>query len=155
METKSTLEERLETLKELNRNRFDFVLAYSNQGDVQNALKEIGKSSSWYYKLSAEDRAELERMGDELHRETALRAWYILASAAPDAAQVKLAGLRDKNSWIKQTVASDILDRTTKKLPIKAEVEVSGTMKHNLEVFDEMLKRVYDSTGNVPDNSKK
>jgi hypothetical protein len=144
MDTKSTLEERLETLKDLNRNRFDFVLAYSNLGDVRHALKEIGMSKSWYYKYSEAERAELEKMGDELHRETALHAWYILASAAPEAAQVKLLGLNDKNSWIRQTVASDILDRTTKRLPAKVEVN------HRVDEFDEIMNRIY---GNQPSNS--
>jgi hypothetical protein len=150
VDTKSTLEERLETLKDLNRNRFDFVLAYSNHGDVRNALKEIGMSSSWYYKFTTEERAELEALGNELHRETTLRAWYILASAAPEAARVKLDGLKDKNGWIRQAAASDILERTTKKLPAKSKVELDAKVNIYSEQAEQILERVY---GNKPDNT--
>lgn len=106
-----TLREQLETLKRLNRNRFDYVLARSSCQDVSEALEEIGMSRAWYYKFSSEEREELERLAEELHIERKIQAELILGQAVNKAAQVKADGLDSKDSRIKQASATEILDR--------------------------------------------
>jgi hypothetical protein len=150
MDAEETLKERIETLKKLNRKRFDFVLAYCQLGSVEPALKEIGMSKSWYYKFTEDERKVLENLADELHTEAALQAWYILLQSAPEAARVKIEGLSSPLPWIKQTAASDILDRTTEKRTQKSKVELEGNMNIQSEQMEQILQKVY---GNRPSNS--
>ena len=144
MNAEETLKERIEELKTLHRKRFDFVLAYCELGSVEGALKRIGMGKTWYYKYhTAEKRQYLEGLADELHRESGLQAWYILQQAAPDAAKVKVEGLKSNQQWVAQAAASDILDRTTERRVQKSKVEVEGTVTHYIELVEDVLNRAY------------
>lgn len=126
MDGEVTLQERLEALKKLNRNRFDYVLARSRLPSRDAALAEIGLTKGWFYKFPKEEQAYLERLSDELHYEQALQAHMILISAAPEAARVKVEGLKNKDARIKQASATEILDRTTGKPLQRTQSEVTG-----------------------------
>lgn len=105
------LQTKLEALKRLNRNRFDYVLARAHLSSVEAAVKEIGLSSSWYYKFPEEERRELEELADELHYEAKIQAILILEQATIEAAKVKVEGLKSKDRRLAQDAATEILDR--------------------------------------------
>lgn len=111
MNTPGTLQEQLETLKGLNRSRFDYVLARAQSQDVSEALKKIGLSRSWFYKFNEAERSQLEELAEQLHRTQALKAFYILEQAAGDAAVIKVEGLKSRDKRLQQATATEILDR--------------------------------------------
>lgn len=111
MDKEETLQTKLEELKRLNRNRFDFVLARSRLSSNDAALNEISLTKGWYYKFSEEERRYLEELANELHYEQAIQAVLILTSKVNDAAQIKVEGLKSTDKRIQQDVASEILDR--------------------------------------------
>lgn len=113
----STLIERLETVRQLNRGRFDYVLerARMPQPTVEEACNRIGRHRNWFYNLAAEDREELERLADELHKAKAIHAQLVLDEAAEQAARVKVDGLGSRDQRVRQAAATEILDRTVGK----------------------------------------
>ena len=109
--TESGIYQKLEDLKALNRERFDYVLARSRLSTIAASLAEINKSDAWYYRFSEEERAYLEQLATELHYERKVQAEQILDQAVVDAALVKVEGLRSRRENIKQEAATEILDR--------------------------------------------
>lgn|SRR5574340_95446 len=112
MNTDSTLTEQIKALKELNRDRFDYVMARADSVDVSTAIEKIGKSRGWYYQFPIEERERLERLAKELHYEKAIHAQLILQEASEEAAKVKVKGLSSRDQRVQQQVATEILDRT-------------------------------------------
>lgn len=118
----SDLKAQLESLKQLNRSRFDYVIARAQSRSITDALERIGFSSPWYYRFSEEERAKLEGLAMELHAYQTLKAFYILEQAVADAAEIKVSGLKDRDSKIKQASATEILDRAMGKPLQKSEI---------------------------------
>jgi hypothetical protein len=118
----SELQKKLDELKVLNRNRFDYVLVRSRVRSITAALEEIGLSWKWWVGFSEEERAHLEALADDLHKEKRIQAEMILLQAIPDAADVLVSGLKSRNENIKQNAANDILDRVMGKPTQKQEV---------------------------------
>jgi vacuolar-type H+-ATPase subunit H len=105
------LQSKLEELRAMNRNRFDYVLVRARSRSISAALEEIGLTSKWYYAFSEGERKHLEELADDLHKEKRMQAEMILAQAMPEAATVKVEGLKSKDRRIQQDSASEILDR--------------------------------------------
>lgn len=120
------LQEKLEALKRLNRNRFDYVLARAHQPSIDAAVKEIGLSPSWYYKFPEEERNELETLADELHYEARIQAILILEQATIEAARVKVDGLKSKDKRLAQDAATEILDRNLGKALQPTDITSAG-----------------------------
>jgi hypothetical protein len=111
MDASRTLMDRLEELKNLNQSRFDFVRARASTTDNIRAIEMIGKSKSWYYTFSEEERNRLEALAHELHYARAVQAELMLQDAVEEAAQVKVEGLREEDPRIRQAASTEILDR--------------------------------------------
>jgi len=124
MEAKNVLLEELETLKALNRDRFDYVLARAHCKSVTAALLEIEKTDGWYYRFTQDERDLLEKLATELHYAQRIQSELMLEQTVVEAAQVKIDGLRSKKDVIRQDVATEILDRVHGKP--KQRQEVSG-----------------------------
>lgn len=120
------LQVRLEALKRLNRGRFDYVLARASSPSISAALDEIGLSSGWYYRFSEEERTELEALALEVHYSEAIQARLILAQAAPEAARVKVGGLKSKDKRLQQDAATEVLDRTVGKAQQPIDITSNG-----------------------------
>lgn len=138
----STLIERLENLKKLNRGRFDYVLAHTDIESVDGTLKKIGKSKGWYYGFTEDERRELEELAAELHYEKAIHAYMLLQGASQKAAEVKIAGLEDRDHRVRQAASTEILDRTLGK-PGSKEAEKPMTVNVNVSGLDRILEMVY------------
>lgn len=121
------LEERLERIKQLNRGRFDYVMlrAQRPQPTIEEASDKMGRNRKWYYDLPQEERAELEALADDLHKNTVIHAFMILQQAAVEAAQVKTKGLQERDPRVRQAAATDILDRTVGKAEEKLDITAS------------------------------
>lgn len=122
--------DKLESLRQLNRGRFDYVIARAHKRSISAALDEIGVSPKWYYSFSEEERKQLEDLADDLHKQKKIQAELILAEALPEAAQVKADGLRSEDERIRQDSASEILDRNLGKAKQVSEnkTEVAGEL---------------------------
>jgi PBSX family phage terminase large subunit len=112
-------------LEELKRDRacFDYVMARAAFDTVERALKECGRSKGWFYSKPKEEQESLETIANELHYRDRLRAQEIIGSAIVKAGEVKVAGLESRHDNIKQSVATEILDRVLGKpgQPIQGE----------------------------------
>src|SRR3990172_7389835 len=122
------LEQKLEDLKRLNRNRFDYVLKRSSTNSKAAAYTAAGLSESWYYNFSEDERKLMEDLADELHYEKAIQAELILRDAAPEAAAVKVKGMASFDQRVKQQAATEILDRTIGKPGDNSKLHVEGSI---------------------------
>lgn len=129
------LKNALDELKS-DRAKFDYVLERSSCASVESALKAVGRSKGWFYSLPKDEQARLELLANELHAAAKLRANHVLEDALVEAAQVKVSGLRSRNESIKQSAATEILDRGVGKPTQRQEVTGAegGAVKHVLEV---------------------
>ena len=64
----------------------------------------------------------MDRLADDLHIERRIQAELILAQALPQAALVKVDGLKEKDARVRQDAASDILDRGLGKATQRQEI---------------------------------
>lgn len=110
----------------LEDTKLEYVFARSRHNKTTDALREIGLSRATFYNWP--DREELDELAQELKRRRMLRVEMIIEDAAEDAATVKVGGLKSRKEHIKQSVASEILDRTigapTKKLDIQGDTDL-------------------------------
>lgn len=116
MDTLRTQIENLEPLKA------QWVYARATVRTDKEAYRAIGVSHSAFYKWPEKERAELREMAGRLKADVQLRVMQMLEDAAEDAAQVKVAGLKSRHDSIKQSVASEILDRVLGKAIQRQEV---------------------------------
>jgi hypothetical protein len=98
-------------LSQLQDNRLDYVRARSLVNSDAQAIKDAGIPRATFYRWSAEEREKLNEMAQQLKRATVARAIMALQAAAEEAAQVKIAGLKSRDERLKQSAATEILDR--------------------------------------------
>lgn len=108
-----------------------YVLARSECVSNSEALRRCGKSEGWLYKRNIED---LNNRADELRKNKAMRAAMILSEAVEEAARVKVAGLKVRDERIKQSVATELLERELGKVPQRT--ELTGADGGAIEVDD-------------------
>jgi hypothetical protein len=98
-------------LNQLEDNRLDYVRARSLVNSDAQAIKDIGISKTAFYKWPAEEREKLNELAQQLKRATVARAIMAIQAAAEEAALVKIAGLKSRDERLKQSAATEILDR--------------------------------------------
>jgi hypothetical protein len=103
-----------------------YVVSRSKSVSTAEALRNAGIGKNVYYKWTEEEREYLEEVAYKLQRENAVRAMMILQDNAIKAAEVKVAGLTDRDSRVKQSVATEILDRTIGKASDKLDITSGG-----------------------------
>jgi len=113
-------------LDQLEDNRLAYVMARSKVTSDRQGYLDAGVSKATFYLWPTEEREKLNDIAQRLKRETAARALMTLQDAAADAAKVKVEGLKSRDERVKQSVATEILDRTVGKVP--TEVEVRGNV---------------------------
>jgi len=113
-------------LNQLQDNRLDYVRARSLVNSDAQAIKDIGISKTAFYKWPAEEREKLNELAQQLKRATVARAIMALQAAAEEAAQVKIAGLKSRDERLKQSAATEILDRNIGKPKQAVDVTTGG-----------------------------
>jgi hypothetical protein len=98
-------------LNQLEDNRLDYVRARSLVNSDAEGYRNAGISKALFYRWPAEEREKLNEMAQQLKRATVARAIMALQAAAEEAAQVKIAGLKSRDERLKQSAATEILDR--------------------------------------------
>ena len=98
-----------------------YVLARSDSVSNSEALRKCGFSQGW---LNKRDIEGLNARAATIREDKAIRASMLLAEAVEEAAKVKVAGLKVRDDRIKQSVATEILDRELGK--VSQSLEVSG-----------------------------
>ena len=101
----------LDALKS-DRVKYDLFFALADSRNTIEALKSIGRSTSWYHSIPEDERNHILFLATELHANARMRAKEIFDAAIVEAAEVKINGLRSRNEKIKQDSATEILDRT-------------------------------------------
>jgi hypothetical protein len=105
-----------------------YVVARSNAFSVKAALDDAGLNKSYYYEKTQEQRDYVDDIATRLRRESSIRAMMILRDAAITAAEVKVSGLKDRDSRVKQAASTEILDRTVGKAADKLDVTSGGNV---------------------------
>lgn len=144
------LQEKLKGLQELNRQRFDYVLARATGVTIEKAAIKANRTRKWYYSFPKKERDELEMMANELHYDRITQAILILEDHAAIAAGVKVDGMDSEDERIRQGASSDILDRLGVKSVEKSQVEHS-VREETLRSLDDMLEKIY---GNRDDDTE-
>lgn len=88
------------------------------------------------------NKAELDATVESLLLDSMQQALNLILDAAPEAARVKLAGLRSRNENIKQSAASEILDRALGKAKQVQDTNLTGSLRLD-HSFDAALAKVY------------
>lgn len=83
------------------------------------------------------NKPELDAVVDDLLMDTAKQALNIILDAVPEAAAVKVAALKSRKENIKQSAASEILDRALGKSVQRQDVSVSGSV--TMQVVEEIV----------------
>lgn len=99
-----------------------WVYARATTRTDKAAYEGIGVSRSAFYKWPEDEREVLRDMAQRLKADVQLRVMQLLEGAAEEAALVKVAGLKSRNETVKQSVASEILDRVLGKPTQRQEV---------------------------------
>lgn len=113
-------------LDKLEDNRLDYVMARAVVNSDADGYKTAGIPKATFYTWPAEERARLNNLAQRFKRETASRALKVLRDATVEAAEVKVAGLKSRDERVKQSTATEILDRTVGRVP--AEVDLKATI---------------------------
>ena len=107
----SELNQALNELKQ-DKARFNYVMARADGNSVEASLKIAGRSKGWFYGgLTQAEQSALETLACEVNAAPKLRARGILDEAVIEAAEVKVSGLRSRHDTVKQSAATEILDR--------------------------------------------
>lgn len=104
------------------------------------AAKEIGMHPSTISRWP--NKADLDQAVALYLRQPIDAALSILHEAAVDAAVIKVSGLKSKKDTIRQSAATEILDRNIGKPKQTQEVEGSLQVRHVAELTDEQLARI-------------
>ena len=91
--------------------KLSYVLERAETNSATDACKNAGISRPLYYKWGKEQRDYLDGLALELKLEVALGAKLVLRAAVKDAAEVKVKGLKSLKDNVKQSAATEILDR--------------------------------------------
>jgi len=98
-------------LEELEESELDYVFARSEVSTDAAGYKKASIGKAKFYGWAADRRKYLYELALELKRASGLKAKLILSEATEEAAKVKVGGLEDRDARIKQSAASEILDR--------------------------------------------
>lgn len=113
--------------------KIQYVFARCKTTSNNQAVEDAGFSQSTFYGWSQEVRDYLNSLAMRLKTEAGLRAMLVLQDAAEEAAKVKVEGLKSRKENIKQSAATEILDRNigkpTQKIDAKTEVSGGLTVK--------------------------
>ena len=99
-----------------------YVFARSEVDTNEEACKKSGVSHAKFYGWDVETRERLNSLALELKKATAFKAKLILSEATESAATVKVGGLTHRDERIKQSAATEILDRMLGKPTQKTEL---------------------------------
>ena len=88
-----------------------YVLEKAEVYSTSEACKNSGVGRNVYYSWGEEEREYLNGLARELKLEVALKAKLVLRGATKEAAEVKVKGLTNRDERIKQSSATEILDR--------------------------------------------
>jgi hypothetical protein len=111
-----------------------YVLARSDSVSNSEALRKCKFSQGWLNKRDIED---LNARAATIREDKAIRASMLLAEAVEEAAKVKVAGLKVRDDRIKQSVATEILDRELGKVPQRAEITGADGGKLQIEYVND------------------
>lgn len=103
-----------------------YVLSRAKSVNIAEALRNAGLGKNVYYKWTDEEREHLEEVAYRLQREQAVQAIITLQDAAKQAAEVKVSGLKERDARVRQSAATEILDRTIGKATDKLDVTSGG-----------------------------
>ena len=88
-----------------------YVLERAEVHSASEACKNADINRTAYYSWSEEEREYLNGLARELKLEVALKAKLVLRAATKEAAEIKVSGMKSRNEHVKQSAASEILDR--------------------------------------------
>ena len=91
--------------------KLSYVLERAEVNSATDACKNAGISRPLYYKWGKEERDYLDGLALELKLEVALKAKLVLRAATKEAAETKVNGMKSRNEHVKQSAATEILDR--------------------------------------------
>ena len=94
-----------------NDRQLDYVLARAEVSTDKDGYTDAGIHKTTFYEWSKETREYLNGLARELKLEVALKAKLVLRAATKEAAEVKVKGLTNRDERIKQSSATEILDR--------------------------------------------
>jgi thermostable 8-oxoguanine DNA glycosylase len=120
------LEDLRTVLDGLQDKQLAYVLSRAKAVTTAEALRNAGLGKNVYYKWTEEEREHLEEVAYRLQREQAVQAILVLQDSAKKAAEVKVAGLNERDARVRQSVATEILDRTIGKATDKLDVTSGG-----------------------------
>ena len=125
-------------LDHLEDKRLAYVMARSRVNSDAQGYNEAGIHKNTFYSWPAEEREKLNDLAQRFKRETATRALMVLQDAAEEAAKVKVSGLKSRDERVKQSAATEIIDRTIGKSeqPVKGDFNIVVEIKRNAEYQD-------------------
>ena len=116
--------------------KLNYVLARAEVTTDKDGYTNAEVSKPTFYRWSRETREHLNKLALELKLKDALQAKLVLRAATKEAAEVKVGGLKDPNKRIKQSAATEILDRMlgkpVQKIDSKHEVVKPVVVEHVL-----------------------
>ena len=123
--------------------KIQYVFARCKTTSNNQAVEDAGFSQSTFYGWSQEVRDYLNSLAMRLKTEAGLRAMLVLQEAAEEAAKVKVEGLKSRKENIKQSAATEILDRNIGKptQKVDAKTEHSGSVTIPMPELVELLKQ--------------
>jgi len=132
-------------LETLDYRDLAYIEARSNSFTVTEALRSAKINKAYYYDKPQTERDRLDEIALMYKRDVMLRANIILDNAVVQAAEVKAAGLKSRDERVKQSASTEILDRRLGKPVTKAEITGKDGGAIPIEIFDQAVKKVYDS----------
>ena len=125
-----------------------YVLERAEVHSASEACKNADINRTAYYSWSEDEREYLNGLARELKLEVALKAKLVLRGATKEAAEVKVKGLTNRDERIKQSSATEILDRglgkPVQKTETKHEVIKPVVVEHVL-IHDEQEEEDEDT----------
>jgi len=122
-------------LAKLSAKEVEYVMERSRTRSDRAAYLAVGLPKGTFFKWSQERRDYLNDVAARIRSEVAVRAILVLQDSAEEAARIKADGLKSRNEHIRQTAASDILDRTIGKATQRIETEVSGEQTVKVKII--------------------
>ena len=135
----SELQSQLTYIKSIDPDQHAFVYYRSMLPTNEAALKEVGLSNTWLWRLP--NKAELESLAMELRHDRLTQASIMLQQATIKAVSVMVDDLDSKDRKLRQAAARDILDRVGLRAPDKTQVEVMASVA--VRALDDVLTQVY------------
>ena len=91
--------------------KLNYVLERAEVSTDKDGYTNAGVSKPTFYRWSTETREHLNKLALELKLEVALKAKLVLRAATKEAAETKVNGMKSRNEHVKQSAATEILDR--------------------------------------------